>query len=89
MIKENSLSSYERYAVLLSIFLANKGKNLIDLYYTSCSYKEDTDEGTDSDDIIEVAQDDEEAEAENRETVERVYKNRMGKKGGKSLVKKG
>lgn len=45
------------------------------------SYKEDTDEGTDSDDIIEVAQDEEEAEAENRETVERVYKDRMGKKG--------
>ena len=44
------------------------------------SYKEDSDDGTDSDDIIEVAQDEEDAEAENRETIERVYKERMGKK---------
>ena len=40
------------------------------------SYKEDSDDGTDSDDIIEVAQDEEDAEAENRETIERVYKER-------------
>lgn len=45
------------------------------------SYKEDSDDGTDSDDIIEIAQDEEDAEAENRETIERVYKDRMGKKG--------
>ncbi|XP_076103177.1 chromodomain-helicase-DNA-binding protein 1-like isoform X1 [Mytilus galloprovincialis] len=44
------------------------------------SYKEESDDVTDSDDVVEVAQEEEDAEAENRETVERVYKTRMGKK---------
>lgn len=44
------------------------------------SYKEDTDEATDSDDIIEAATP-AEAEEENKETIERVIEMRYGKKG--------
>ncbi|GFS24820.1 chromodomain-helicase-DNA-binding protein 1, partial [Elysia marginata] len=44
------------------------------------SYKEDTDEATDSDDIIEAATP-VEAEEDNRETIERVLEFRSGKKG--------
>ena len=47
-----------------------------------CSYKEDTDEATDSDDIIEAATP-AEAEEDNRETIEKVIEARRGKKGGK------
>lgn len=51
-------------------------------YWFVLSYKEESDDVTDSDDVVEVAQEEEDAEAENRETVERVYKTRMGKKLG-------
>uniref|UniRef100_A0A2C9JCR5 Uncharacterized protein n=2 Tax=Biomphalaria glabrata TaxID=6526 RepID=A0A2C9JCR5_BIOGL len=45
------------------------------------SYKEDTDEATDSDDIIEAATPMADMEEENRETIERVLEVRQGKKG--------
>ncbi|KAK3791362.1 hypothetical protein RRG08_012544 [Elysia crispata] len=44
------------------------------------SYKEDTDEATDSDDIIEAATP-ADAEEDNKETIERVIEIRLGKKG--------
>merc|ERR1712110_1367171 len=45
------------------------------------SYKEDTDNGTDSDDIVEVAQTAVDPEEENRETIEKVLDIRKGRKG--------
>ena len=45
------------------------------------SYKEDSDDVTDSDDIIEAATP-AEAELDNRETIEKVLDHRYGKKGG-------
>ncbi|KAH9500964.1 transcriptional regulator [Bulinus truncatus] len=45
------------------------------------SYKEDTDEATDSDDIIEAATPMGNAEEENRETIEKVLEVRQGRKG--------
>lgn len=49
------------------------------------SYKEQTDGETDSDDIIEAQEADEEQEKEedNRECIERILDHRRGKKGGK------
>lgn len=50
------------------------------------SYKEASDEQTDSSDLLEVDADAEEAEPEvedHSETIERVLGNRRGKKGGK------
>ena len=46
-----------------------------------CSYKEDSDDVTDSDDIIEAATPTE-AEVENKETIEKILGHRFGKKGG-------
>ena len=46
------------------------------------SYKEDSDEATDSDDLIEASTPAPETEeTENRETIEKIIKHRMGKKG--------
>ncbi|XP_005103678.1 chromodomain-helicase-DNA-binding protein 1 isoform X2 [Aplysia californica] len=45
------------------------------------SYKEDTDEATDSDDIIEAATPVAEVEEDNRETIEKVLDGRRGRKG--------
>lgn len=46
------------------------------------SYKEDTDEATDSDDIIEATTPLADIEEENRETIEKVLEVRLGRKGG-------
>lgn len=48
------------------------------------SYKEQTDGETDSDDIIEAQEPDEEQEKEeeNRECIEKILDHRKGKKGG-------
>lgn len=47
----------------------------------ACSYKEDSDDQTDSDDIIEVTQDQMEAEEEedNKEIIEKVLDDRIGR----------
>ena len=57
-------------------------KVLIFLFFFIFSYKEDTDNGTDSDDIVEVAQTAVDPEEENRETIEKVIDVRKGRKGG-------
>lgn len=46
-----------------------------------CSYKEDSDDVTDSDDIIEATTP-AEAEVDNKETIEKILDHRFGKKGG-------
>ena len=48
------------------------------------SYKEDSDERTDSDDIIEApeGEEDEKKDDENKETIEKILDDRIGKKGG-------
>lgn len=47
------------------------------------SYREDSDDTTDSDDVIEVEYTETEQQKNNAETIERVLKHRIGKKGGK------
>ena len=53
------------------------------------SYKEDSEEETDSDDIIEAPEGEEEEkkEDENKETIEKVLDDRLGKKGGMIVQK--
>lgn len=46
------------------------------------SYKEDTDDATDSDDIIEATTSAVNAEEDNKETIEKVLEVRRGRKGG-------
>ena len=51
-----------------------------------CSYKENSEQETDSDDIIEAPEgedDDKSKDDENKETIEKVLDDRMGKKGGR------
>ena len=50
------------------------------------SYKEDTDDRTDSDDIIEAATPAPETLDDNRETIEKVLDVRQGRKGGKYIL---
>ena len=56
-----------------------------DSHFLPYSYKEaESDNATDSDDIIEAPEPDEEKEKEedNKETIEKILDHRMGKKGG-------
>ena len=46
------------------------------------SYKEESDDVTDSDDLIEIDQNEEEEEKDANETIEKVIKSRYGRKGG-------
>ena len=53
---------------------------------TSVSYKEQSDEGTDSEDLVDVEDAAAEtAEPDNAETIERIIAQRIGKKGGLCL----
>ena len=56
-----------------------------------CSYKEDSDDQTDSDDLIEVTQDQQEAEEEddNKEIIEKVLDDRIGRPAGRPGNKRG
>jgi hypothetical protein len=49
-----------------------------------CSYKEDSDDQTDSDDLIEVTYDQQEGEGEedNKEIIEKVLDDRIGRTSG-------
>jgi len=48
-----------------------------------CSYKEESDDATESDDLIEVEMTEADYEREAAETIERVLRHRVGRKGGK------
>jgi len=50
-----------------------------------CSYKEQSDDATDSDDLIEVEMTEADQEREAAETIEKVLRHRVGRKGGKFL----
>lgn len=54
-----------------------------------CSYKEDSDDMTDSDDIIEQTTTAQDEEAEYRETIERCIDIRIGRKTGRPLAEAG
>lgn len=60
---------------------------MIIVVFCNCSYKEDSDDQTDSDDIIEVTQDQMEAEEEddNKEIIEKVLDDRIGRVTGTHL----
>lgn len=60
---------------------------MIIVVFCNCSYKEDSDDQTDSDDIIEVTQDQIEAEEEddNKEIIEKVLDDRIGRVTGTHL----
>lgn len=62
--------------------------SLPDVLSCTCSYKEDSDDQTDSDDIIEVTQDQMEAEEEddNKEIIEKVLDDRIGRVTGTHLL---
>lgn len=62
--------------------------SLLDVLSCTCSYKEDSDDQTDSDDIIEVTQDQMEAEEEddNKEIIEKVLDDRIGRVTGTHLL---
>ena len=62
-------------------------KRFLLIYLVSCSYKEDSDEETDPDDIVEApeGEDDEKSNKDDENTIEKVLDDRMGKKGGKTL----
>jgi len=47
-----------------------------------CSYKEESDDATDSDDLIEVEMTEADHEREAAETIEKVLRHRVGRKGG-------
>jgi len=51
-----------------------------------CSYKEHSDDATDSDDLIEVEWTEADHEREAAETIEKVIRHRLGHKGGKFSV---
>ena len=51
-------------------------------HYSSCSYKEDDDFETDSDDLIEMTGEGADEQQDNSETIEKVLDSRLGKKGG-------
>jgi len=51
-----------------------------------CSYKEQSDDATDTDDLIEVEVNEADHERETAETVEKVLRHRIGRKGGKFLI---
>lgn len=51
----------------------------------SCSYKEDEDFETDSDDLIEMTGEGVDEQQDNSETIEKVLDSRLGKKGGTGL----
>lgn len=51
----------------------------------SCSYKEDDDFETDSDDLIEMTGEGVDDQQDNSETIEKVLDSRLGKKGGMCL----
>ncbi len=53
----------------------------IELYFI-CSYKEDTDNGTESDDVIEWITPEEQAAKNDKETIEKVFNQRVGRKEG-------
>jgi len=46
------------------------------------SYKEESDDATDSDDLIEIEMTEADHEREAAETIEKVLKHRIGRKGG-------
>jgi len=48
-----------------------------------CSYKEQSDDATESDDLIEVEMTEADYEREAAETIEKVLRHRVGRKGGK------
>lgn len=53
--------------------------------FTILSYKEASDEGTDSDDVLEWTTDVKEEEKNDAETIEKVLMKRMGRKSGIEL----
>lgn len=53
--------------------------------YSSCSYKEDDDFETDSDDLIEMTGEGVDEQQDNSETIEKVLDSRLGRKGGVCL----
>jgi hypothetical protein len=48
----------------------------------NCSYKEESDDVTESDDLIEIEMTEADHDKETAETVEKVVKHRIGRKGG-------
>jgi len=47
-----------------------------------CSYKEQSDDATDTDDLIEIEMTEADQEREAAETIEKVIRHRIGRKGG-------
>lgn len=87
------LSDFEMHTrVHHSVHILDSRWDSCDLYTLwHCSYKEDSDDQTDSDDLIEVTQDQQEAEEEddNKEIIEKVLDDRIGRPAGKPCNKKG
>jgi len=52
----------------------------------ACSYKEESDDSTNSDDLIEVEMTEADHEREAAETIEKVVRHRVGRKGGTLLA---
>jgi len=52
------------------------------VYTCICSYKEESDDATDSEDLIEIEMTEADHERQAAETVEKVLRHRVGRKGG-------
>lgn len=68
--------------ILRKVILIWKDSFLFIRHYSSCSYKEDDDFETDSDDLIEMTGEGVDEQQDNSETIEKVLDSRLGKKGG-------
>lgn len=79
VIIQSPLSSSPTVAVHVLVVFWNHDDQMNCSY--GCSYKEDSDDVTDSDDIIEATTP-AEAELDNKETIEKILDHRFGKKGG-------
>jgi len=55
---------------------------VLDVRRSLCSYKEQSDDATDTDDLIEIEMTEADHEREAAETVEKVLRHRVGRQGG-------
>lgn len=68
------------------MFMLNLIRQVTRRMGTAVSYKEESEEGTDSEDLVEVDETNTAStEPDNAETIERILEQRIGKKGGQSL----
>lgn len=70
---------YNNLIIIINLFIRQVSRRT----GTAVSYKEESEEGTDSEDLVEVEESNTaSAEPDNAETIEQILGQRVGKKGG-------